>query len=208
MVSSWDGCWECSCFAIVDASAAASSVLFAGSLQPVNCVAAVWVGFNFQVCGGVSELVCLLSVSKFSLRQSASIVTKSLSSPAGACCQSKTNTSCSRQYKIKPKYYPKLPLLNIAQMSLRTHILVKCFHCFGHSPGWHSLGSQHCYSITGVCCTGIHKPRQSCNQNSSIAIRQRIGCYFKNVQDLHLLPCRLNVGEFLFISLWNKWQAC
>ena len=44
---------------------------------------------QFQICVCVSRLVRLLSVSKFSLRQSASTVTKSLSSPAGASCQSK-----------------------------------------------------------------------------------------------------------------------
>ena len=44
---SWDCCWGCSCSAIVDASGAASSVLFVGSILPVCCVAAVWVSFKF-----------------------------------------------------------------------------------------------------------------------------------------------------------------
>ena len=53
---------------------------------------------QFQICVCVSGLVRLLSVSKFSLCQSASTVTKSLRSPAGASCQSvkKTRTAvCS-----------------------------------------------------------------------------------------------------------------
>ena len=47
---------------------------------------------QFQICVCVSGLVRLLSFSKFSLRQSASTVTKSLSSPAGASCQSTKKT--------------------------------------------------------------------------------------------------------------------
>ena len=46
MVSSWDGCWGCSCSAIIDAGAA-HSVLFVGSVKPLYCVAAVWVSFKF-----------------------------------------------------------------------------------------------------------------------------------------------------------------
>ena len=46
-MSSWDSCWGCSCSAIVDASGAASSVLFVGSARAVYCVAAVWVSFKF-----------------------------------------------------------------------------------------------------------------------------------------------------------------
>ena len=84
MVLSWDDCWGCSCSTIVDAGAA-SSVLFVGSVLRVFGVAAVC---QFQICVCVSGIVCLLSVSKFSLCQSASTVTKSLHSPVGASCQS------------------------------------------------------------------------------------------------------------------------
>ena len=90
------------CSAIVDTSAAAHSVLFVGSVQwywqlseTVSnlCLLALrqLCGSclrQFQICVCVYGLVLLLSVSKFSLRQSASIVTKLLSSPAGASCQS------------------------------------------------------------------------------------------------------------------------
>ena len=44
---------------------------------------------QFQICVCVSWLVSLLSVSKFSLHQSTSIVTKSLSNPQGSSCQLK-----------------------------------------------------------------------------------------------------------------------
>ena len=77
-------CWGCSCSAIVDARAA-SSVLFVGNVLRVYGVATVC---QFQICVCVSGLVSLLSVSKFSLCQSSSTMTKSLHSPAGASCQS------------------------------------------------------------------------------------------------------------------------
>ena len=61
---------------------ASADLLFLGRVQRGSCVS------QFQICVCVSGLVHLLSVSKFSLLQSLSIVTKSLSSPAGASCQS------------------------------------------------------------------------------------------------------------------------
>ena len=60
-------------------------LLFLGSVLLVlggSCLS------QFQICVRVSGLVRLLSVSKFSLCQSASTVTKSLRCPAGASCQS------------------------------------------------------------------------------------------------------------------------
>ena len=80
---------------MLDASAAAaSSALFVGSATVPLCTTCVLCGrclSQFQICICVFRLVRLLSVSnpKFSLCQSASIVTKSLSSPTGASCQSK-----------------------------------------------------------------------------------------------------------------------
>ena len=66
MVSLWEGCWGCSCSAIVDASAAARSVLFVGSVQPMYGVAAVWVSFKFGfvfpgscVCCQSASSVCV-----------------------------------------------------------------------------------------------------------------------------------------------------
>ena len=64
--------------------------MFVGSVRPVYGMAVIGSCLGqFQICVCVSGLVRLLSASKFSLRQSASTVTKSLSSPAGASCQSK-----------------------------------------------------------------------------------------------------------------------
>ena len=83
---------------MVDASAAATcSVLFVGSVQVQCNLCTVWPlsgsVSKFQNCVCVSGLVRLLSVSKFSLRQSASAVTKSLCSAlaAGASLQSRKN---------------------------------------------------------------------------------------------------------------------
>ena len=83
MVSSWDGCWGCSCSAIVDAGQAQQCTVCRQCTTNVRggrCLS------QFQICVCVSGLV--LSVSKFSLCQSASAVTKSLRSPVGASCQS------------------------------------------------------------------------------------------------------------------------
>ena len=59
-------CWGCSCFAIVDASAAGHSVLFVSSVRPVYSVAAVWVSFKFVfvfqdscVCCQSASSVCV-----------------------------------------------------------------------------------------------------------------------------------------------------
>ena len=87
---------------MVDASAEATcSVLFVGSKQVQCNLCTVWPLSDsvskFQICVCVSGLVRLLSVRKFSLRQSASDVTTSLCSAlaAGASLQSKKNAkSC------------------------------------------------------------------------------------------------------------------
>ena len=63
MVSSWDGCWGCSCFLIVDASAAAHSVLHVGSVRPVYCVAAVWVSCKFVFVFPDSCVCCQSAIS-------------------------------------------------------------------------------------------------------------------------------------------------
>ena len=62
MVSWWDGCWGCSCSAVVDLSGTASSVLFVGSVRPVYCVATVWVSFKF-VSVSQDSCVCCHSAS-------------------------------------------------------------------------------------------------------------------------------------------------
>ena len=63
--------------------------------QCTTCVLCGCCLSQFQICVCVSRLVSLLSVIKFSLHQSASIVTKSLSSPAGASFSwEKNSNSC------------------------------------------------------------------------------------------------------------------
>ena len=64
-----------------------------------QCMTCIWCGSclsQFQICVCVSGLVHWLPVSKFSLCQSLSTVTKSLSSLASASCQSvkKNMSSC------------------------------------------------------------------------------------------------------------------
>ena len=79
-----------------DASGAACNVLFVGSVRPVYCDCCL---SQFQICVCVSGLVHGLPVIKFSLCQSASTVTNSLSSSAGASCQSvKKNATSSISY--------------------------------------------------------------------------------------------------------------
>ena len=65
MVSLPNGSCGCSCFAMVDTWAAAA--LFVGSVQPVFCVAAVWVSFktvfvflDLCVCWQSANLVCVI----------------------------------------------------------------------------------------------------------------------------------------------------
>ena len=80
MVKSWDGCWGCSCSAIVDAPQCTVCRQCTPNVRGGSCLS------QFQICVCVSGHV--LSVSKFSLCQSASAVTKSLRSPVGASFQS------------------------------------------------------------------------------------------------------------------------
>ena len=63
---------------------------------------------QFQICVCVSGLVHLLSVSKFSLRQSASTMTKSQSSPAGASCESQKKLEQLRVHILKSHENPAL----------------------------------------------------------------------------------------------------
>ena len=88
MVSSWDGCWGCSCSAIVD-SGATQSVLFVGGVLLLYWVAYVWVSFKSVFV--FPDLYCQ-SATSVCVSQSASAVTKSLLSPVGASCQSVKKT--------------------------------------------------------------------------------------------------------------------
>ena len=77
-VSSWDCCWECSCSAIVDASGAAHSVLFASSVRPVYGVAAVWVSLklaNLCLCFPTRAPVVSQQVQSASVRVNSDQVT-------------------------------------------------------------------------------------------------------------------------------------
>ena len=87
MVSLWDGCWGCSCSATSYRWHIRYSQQCTVCRQCTTCVLCGCCLSQFQICVCVSWLVHLhdlLSASKFNLRQSASAVTKSLCSPAGA----------------------------------------------------------------------------------------------------------------------------
>ena len=103
----WDGCRGCSCSAIVDIRGSQQCTVYRRCTTCALCGRCL---SQFQICVCVSGLLRLLSVStgKFSPRQPASTVTKSLSSPAGASCQSQQKSEQLRAHILNSHENPAL----------------------------------------------------------------------------------------------------